>query len=185
MDWKKQYQTERRMTWEDAAQAIRDAVTMDDVLEMYAPEIPKRNHRCPCPFHNGKDYNMSYNSQSYHCFVCGCGGDVIAFVKDIRDMSTRADAMKLINADLHLNIPIGGTVSESQNAEIAKRRAEVQAKQKAKDEWLEQYHELLDAWIENDIVKRDSEPFSDAWVTAVKNLEILSYKLDSLPEEPR
>ena len=185
MEWNKQYQTQRKIDWADVAQIIRESVSMDDVFAMYAPEIPRRNHRCPCPFHNGKDYNLSYNSNGYHCFVCGVGGDVIAFVKDIRELSTRADAMKLINADMHLNIPIGGTINAEQNAEIERRRKEAKVKQQAIDAWWEEYHRLMDRWIWLDKLKRSSEPMSDSYAYAVKQLERVSCELDSLPEEPR
>lgn len=183
MNWK--YQREKKLDWADIALLIRETVSMDDVMDIYTPEISRRNHRCPCPFHNGKDYNLSYNKTGYHCFVCGVNGDVISFVKDIRDMSTRADAMRLIINDLHLNIPVGGTINYAQNAEIEKRRADARARQKAKDDWMERYRTLTDAWIQNDRIKRESEPMSDAWAEAVKQLEIISNELDSLPEEPR
>lgn len=185
VDWSKDFKAERKIDWADVAQSIHDAVTMDEVIALYAPEVPRRNHRCPCPFHNGKDFNFSYTRHGYRCFVCNASGDAISFVKDIRNLSSRADAMKLLNADLHLGIPIGTNISEQQNEEIERRRAESRAKQKRIDAWWDKYHALMDEWIECDKVKRTAEPMSDEWIKAIKQLEIIGYELDSLPEEPR
>ena len=185
MDWKTGYKPERKIDLADVAQIIRDTVTMEDVLDLYAPEIPRRNHRCPCPFHNGKDFNMSYSKTGFKCFVCGADGDVIGFVKDIRDMSTRSDAMKLINQDLHLGIPIGRDITVEQNSEIAKRRKAAQEKQKAISAWWDKYHTLLDEWIQCDKTIMAADPLSNEWCSAVKRKEILGYQLDNLPEEPR
>lgn len=185
MDWSKTYHRERRMTWEDIANAIHDTVTMDEVLALYCPETPRRSGRCPCPIHNGKDYNFSFSRFGYKCFVCGASGDVISFVKEVQRCPTRGDAMKRINADFHLNLPLDSAVSETQSAEIDRRRAEAKKRQKAIDEWWEKYHALMDEWIECDKVKRTAEPFSGAWNAAVLRLEILDYEIDNLPEQPR
>ena len=59
MDWSKGYKREQRASVEDIAQAIRDSVTMSEIVKVYAPSTPPRHNRIPCPFHNGKDYNLS------------------------------------------------------------------------------------------------------------------------------
>ena len=110
---------------------------------------------------------------------------MISFVKEVQRCPTRGDAMKRINADFHLNLPLDSAVSEAQSAEIDRRRAEAQERKKRIDAWWERYHALTDEWIECDKVKRTAEPFSDAWNAAVLRLEILDYELNSLPDEPR
>lgn len=185
MDWTKEYNRERRMSWEDIANAIHDTVTIDKVLALYSPETPRRSGRCPCPIHNGKDYNFSFSRFGYKCFVCGASGDVISLVKELLRLSTRSDAMKRINADFHLNLPLDSAISDAQSAEIDRRRAEARERKRANDKWWERYHALLDEWIWNDKIKRTAEPFSDAWCNAVRRLEIIGYELDGMPEEPR
>ena len=139
----------------------------------------------PVLLHNGKDYNFSFSRFGYKCFVCGASGDTIGFVKEILNLSTRGDAMKRINADFHLSLPLDSAVSEAQSAEIDRRRAEAQTKQKARDEWWNRYRALTDEWIECDKIRQTAEVFSDEWSNAVLRLEILNYELNSLPEEPR
>lgn len=185
MDWTSAYTPERRAEWSDIAQAIRDAVTMDDVLSAYCPNTPRRNHRCPCPIHAGTDFNFSYTRDGYKCFVCGASGDVVALVKETCELSTRAEAMKRINADFRLNLPIGTALNVEACAEIAKRRKEAEKKQKEVEAWRNRYHAILDEWIRLDFIRRTADPNSDEYADAVKRIDKVADDLDSLPPEPR
>ena len=118
-----------RASWEDISNAIRESLTMEDVLEFYCPSTPRQHHRCPCPIHNGKDYNFSYIDKGYKCFSCGAKGDVITFVQTICEYEYRSDAMRRINSDFRLDLPLGGEVlSATQSASLALKRAEAKAK---------------------------------------------------------
>lgn len=183
--WQTTYKRERTATWEELAEAVRDCVTMDEVLAVYSPSTPKRNHRCPCPLHCGTDYNFAYTNNGYKCYVCGASGDVITFVKDILRMSTRVDAIKRINTDLHLNLPLATAVNQAQLAEIDKRRRSAMYREKRKAAWWDRYHQLMDEWIECDKAKRTADPNSDEYASAVKRIDYLNYCINGLPEEPR
>ena len=183
--WSKEYKRERTASWDDVAEEIRATVTMDDVLDVYAPSTPRRNHRCPCPMHCGTDYNFSYTDKGYKCFVCGESGDVIAFVKESLRLPTRADAMRRINEDLRLNIPVGGVISDTKVSEMALRRQAARNREEQRQEWLDRYHGLLDRWIDRDKVARTADPNSDEYAAAIREREILDHMLNSLPTEPR
>jgi len=185
MDWSKTYRREQRVNAEDIAQAIRDTVTMADIVKVYAPNPAARHNRIPCPFHNGKDYNLSFTPLGYRCFVCGATGDAISFVKDLFGLPTRVDAMRRINQDLSLCLPLDGQADASFNEAVSSRRKEAQERERIRQEWWTQYHELMDEWIECDKVKRAADAMSDAWCNAVKRMEYISYLLDGLPPEPR
>ena len=178
MDWKTIYSPERKVDWADIAETIHDTVTMEDVIRAYAPNLRVRNHRCPCPFHNGKDYNFSFTRSGYKCFVCGASGDVISFVKGMRDIPTRVDAMKRINADLRLNLPIDANINAELSADLARKRAERERQEKAEQEWQDKRNALLDEWIRLDQIKRTADPFSDEYADAVKRIDKISYQLD-------
>ena len=185
MEWANGYKREQRASWEDIAQMIHDAVTIEEALSFYCPTTPRNRNRCPCPIHNGKDFNFSYTKHGYKCFVCGASGDVVALVKEVCELSTRAEAMTKLNYDFRLGLPIGTNITPQISAEIAKRRAEADAKQKEHEAWLSRYHELLDLYIKYDKAKREKEPMSEEYAEAVKNLPVIGYKIDSLPTEPR
>lgn len=178
------YRPERRASLEDIAQAIHDTVTMDEAVAMYAPDPPPRHHRIPCPIHNGKDYNFSYTPHGYKCFVCGASGDVIGFVKEVCELATRPDAMRKINADFNLNLPIDGTISATQSAKLALRRAEAKRRQEARGAWEARYTALLDAWCKLD---NESRVVTDPWELAQikESMAMVEYDLDSMPPEPR
>ena len=185
MDWSKGYKRESKASWDNIAEAIHDTVTMGEIVKVYAPSPPPRHNRIPCPFHNGKDYNLSFMPHGYKCFVCGATGDAIAFVKDLLGLSTRADAMRRINQDLGLRLPLDGEVDARFSETAINRRKEAQERERIRQEWWAQYHALMDEWIECDKVKRTAEPMSDEWCNAVKRLEYIGYLLDGLPPEPR
>lgn len=185
MDWSKGYKRERKADWEDIAQAIHDTVTMGEIVKVYAPSPPPRHNRIPCPFHNGKDYNLSFMPHGYKCFVCGATGDAIAFVKDLLGLSTRADAMRRINQDLGLRLPLDGNVDDGFNETAINRRKEAQERERIRKEWWTQYHALTDEWIECEKTRKSAEIYSANWTKAVKRMEYLSYILDGLPPEPR
>lgn len=63
--------------------AVKAAVSVPDALERYGDLSKRRGNRCPCPIHGGKDNNLSFRDDSFHCFVCGAGGDVITLVEKI------------------------------------------------------------------------------------------------------
>lgn len=67
----------------DAAQIIRDTVSMEDVLALYGYQA--RNGFMVCPFHADKGpslkiYRNRGGHSGWHCFGCGEGGSVIDFV---------------------------------------------------------------------------------------------------------
>ena len=185
MDWKTGFSPERKADWADIAAEIRESVTMEDVLHAYAPSVRTRNHRCPCPIHNGKDYNFSYTRNGYKCFVCGESGDVIGFVQTMCGLHDRADAMKQINADFRLNLPINGTISAIQSADLALKRAELERREAEHTAWVDEYNRLWDEWTKLDITKRTADPVTAEYADAVKRIDYVAYRIDCLKAEPR
>lgn len=185
-----EFRPERRANWEDIAQAIHDLVKMDDVVGAYAPDPPPRHRRIPCPFHNGKDFNLSFTDFGYRCFVCGASGDVIGFVKDICECATRSDAMKKINADFNLHLPIDGNISIEQSKEISRRRAEAERKKREREAWEEKYNAALDEWVRLDKIIIEtpwsSEENIEKVCKAKAERDRVGYALDEIiAEEPR
>lgn len=69
----------------------------------------KRAGRHPkglCPFHSEKtpSFTVYNDTQSYYCFGCGAGGDVITFVKQIENVDY-VEAIKILAARAGLTVP--------------------------------------------------------------------------------
>ena len=190
MDWKSEYKREQRADIADIAQAVRDAVTIEQALSVYCPSTPRRNHRCPCPIHNGTDYNFSYTEHGYKCFVCGASGDVVALVKEVCELSTRADALKQISKDFNLGLYFDAPLSPECSAKVKKAREEAEKRKREYEKWENAYHAALDEWIALDRIVIET-PF-DSWENIAKVCEAkekrarVGYQLDLIAaREPR
>jgi len=70
------------MELREAAQAIRDTVSMDQVLALYGYKT--RHGFMVCPFHGDHDASLRVypGTGGWHCFGCGRGGSVIDWVME-------------------------------------------------------------------------------------------------------
>ena len=101
----------------DYAGIIKSSVSMPEVVERYTGQRIVRN-RIRCPMHNGADRNMRIYRNSYHCFVCHATGDVIQFVQSVLGLSFQ-DAMKRLNEDFGLHLPVGEKPEERDRTRLA------------------------------------------------------------------
>lgn len=181
-DWQNAYRPQRTANWDEVAQTIRDTVTMEDALAMYCPDTPIRNRRCPCPIHHGRDYNFSFLPHGFTCFVCGASGDVVTFVKEVCELSTRVDALKKINADFRLNL-LDCDISVETKARIARIRAEAEEHEIKRKEWEDKYFKLQKEWIDLDKIRATAIPMSDEFAFAVKRIDYIAYLINCLESE--
>lgn len=65
-----------------------------------------KNKKCSCPFHSEKTPSMVVyeDTQSFYCFGCGVGGDIITFIEKIENLSY-IDAVKLLADRVGLVVP--------------------------------------------------------------------------------
>ncbi|MGB9225489.1 DNA primase [Mycobacterium sp.] len=71
--------------------AIREQARIDDVVGDYVQlrRAGADSHKGLCPFHNEKSpsFHVRPNHGQFHCFGCGEGGDVYAFIQKIEHVS--------------------------------------------------------------------------------------------------
>ncbi len=92
---------------EDFLSELRTRADMESVASSYV--TLKRRGRILtglCPFHNEKtpSFTVYPETQSYYCFGCGNGGDVITFIKNIENLDY-TEAVRLLADRVGLAVP--------------------------------------------------------------------------------
>lgn len=148
------------MNIRQAAQVIRDTVTMDQILSLYG--YTTKHGFMRCPFHGEKTGSLKVyrENRGWHCYGCGRGGSVIDFVKEHEgcDFLTAVTAI-----DKALNL---GLTDPHENPFEAGRN---RRKQDALDEFVNAVYAYCDAMI------RSIEIQADIDYKRLKQLEELRY----------
>lgn len=87
---------------------LRRANSIETVIGSYIP-IKKRgrNYLCSCPFHSEKTPSCTVfpDTQTFYCFGCGAGGDVITFTMKIENLDFM-EALKLLAQRSGIEMPV-------------------------------------------------------------------------------
>ncbi len=103
-------------------QRIKDANDIVDVIGQFVSLRKKGiNHIGICPFHPDRHPSMTVSSsrQTYKCFVCGSGGDVIHFMQEHEKMSFTEALTRLAN---RAGIPLPERVMTDEEMQRSKER---------------------------------------------------------------
>ena len=93
---------------DELKEEVRSANDIVDVISGYVRLQKKGNSYVGlCPFHNEKtgSFHVSRNKQLYHCFGCGAGGDVFAFLMEYENFSFR-EAMEQLADRVGMKLPV-------------------------------------------------------------------------------
>ena len=110
---------------DDFIYQLQLANPIDDVMKSYVNLIRRgRNFVCSCPFHSEKTPSCTIylDTQSFYCFGCGAGGDVITFIRKIENLDY-VEAIKLLAERAGLEVP--SDKQGEQNARIKARILEI------------------------------------------------------------
>lgn len=92
---------------EDFVLRLKNSCDIVSVFSSYVDlKSSGKNKKCSCPFHSEKTPSMVVyeDTQSFYCFGCGVGGDVITFIEKIENL-TYVDAVKLLADRAGISIP--------------------------------------------------------------------------------
>lgn len=92
---------------EDFVLRLKNSCDIVSVFSSYVDlKSSGKNKKCSCPFHSEKTPSMVIyeDTQSFYCFGCGVGGDIITFIEKIENLSY-VDAVKLLADRAGLSIP--------------------------------------------------------------------------------
>lgn len=151
-----------------------------------------RGNRIACPFHSGKDKNLGFKDDFYHCFVCGTSGDLIKFVREFFGLSF-SEAVQKLNSDFGLGLPIGEKLGKRQQLELSRKSFEVKKKRERAEKerrtiegaFWEAFDEFvrLDAQMVKYKPKCGERTLHPLYVDALKNIEYAKYALGCAQEE--
>lgn len=104
---------------------IHRANSIETVMSSYI-QLKKRgrNYLCSCPFHSEKTPSCTVfpDTQTFYCFGCGAGGDVITFIMKIENLDFM-EALKLLAQRSGLEMP--SYSSNSQNSQLRTKIYEI------------------------------------------------------------
>ncbi len=92
---------------EDFLYQLRQSNSIDSVMRSYVNLIKRgRGYVCLCPFHSEKSPSCTVytDTESFYCFGCGAGGDIITFIMKIENLSY-IEAVKLLADRSGLTLP--------------------------------------------------------------------------------
>lgn len=75
-----------------------------------------RQLRCCCPFHDERRPSCYIYPDHYHCFGCGCHGDVIHFVMAIEQLGFRAAVERLAAGGIAAERPVAQSMLPAEQA---------------------------------------------------------------------
>jgi len=83
----------------DAVAEIRDRIDIVDLVTGYVPSLKRtgRSFKGLCPFHQEKtpSFIVFPDSQNFHCFGCGKGGDIFTFYMGVENVEFREALQEL------------------------------------------------------------------------------------------
>jgi len=92
---------------DEITREIRDRADIVEVIGRYVTlKRAGSNYKGLCPFHGEKtpSFNVNIDRQIFHCFGCGAGGDVIAFLMRQENL-TFPEALRSLAGELGIAIP--------------------------------------------------------------------------------
>jgi len=102
---------------EEFIERLKQSADIENVISPYAAlKRAGRDHVCLCPFHSEKtpSCHVYTESQSFYCFGCGAGGDVITFIRLIENLEY-PEAVRFLAERAGLSVPEDGVPDETAN----------------------------------------------------------------------
>ena len=172
----------------DVADIVKSNVSCYDFAVHIGLNV-NRSGYCCCPFHSEKTPSMKLYkaTNSFYCFGCHVGGDVITMAKLYYDISFNK-AVKLLCEQFELS-PLLDAHLSGENAlvravEEAKRKSLKEKEKRLRDAIEAEYWALFDRWLENDRIIADLAPknrdddFDERFCKALREREELEDMLE-------
>lgn len=166
---------------------IKDRVSIQQIVDRYGYE-PNRAGFINCPFHNEKTPSLRVykESNSFYCFGCNTGGDIIGFVMHLFHIDF-GEALVRLDNDFNLNLT---NKMSSRERMAAKSQLEEIRNRQAYNKYLMNayllhynaitaiFRAMWSSYI-NDRPKSQSESLNVQFIHALQNLDYYEYWLET------
>lgn len=118
----------------DLKTEIIERVTITEVVNRYGYQI-NRGGFISCPFHSEKTASCRIypKTNTFYCFGCGKGGNVIDFVSQIDNLSF-IDTITKINEEFALGLPIGRKMTLREKTRLKDKHKEQERQRQEEQE---------------------------------------------------
>ena len=159
------------------SERIKAALDIDRVVSFYGYE-PNRQGFVSCPFHNERTASLKIypNSNTFYCFGCGAGGDVIDFVRQLYGLDFKQACVRL---EADFGLVSGQSAASPELSEKAKKRNAEKAEYKALKERFVRYRQI----IRDKAPKAASEPLSPEFAKAINEMPHIENRLRELEDK--
>ena len=155
---------------------IKNTLTMNTVAKRYGFEV-NRSGFMSCPFHHEHTASCKLYKNSFYCFGCGAGGDVIKFVAKLYGIGNSQAALR-INDDFCL-----GFSNEKPGRAEYSRLMKKQAEEKRKlEKYRAEYRRKCDEFrIIRSLPKPETEEEGGTYARYLARLAYLEYWFEENP----
>lgn len=122
---------------------IKNMISMEQFCDRYGIRIERGFVLCPFHDDGSPSCKIYPGNRGFHCFSCGSGGDVIDFAQQYFSLS-KNDAVKKLNADFCLNLPLNEYDRDRAEKQLRQRRIKQQRQKDKEQELTERYWDLYD-----------------------------------------
>ena len=166
----------------DIFEETKRLLTMRQVLEHYGIRV--KGGWALCPFHPDHKPSMRVYKNSYYCFVCGAGGDLIHFVARYLNLRNK-DACETLIRDFNLPVPTENKPATFREKIALQRREQARKAEQRWQKWIQRAEDVLDGAHQYYYqTKNSAPPLSDEWCDAIVKLTEVDFLLDELKENP-
>lgn len=163
-------------------EAVKASVTVPDAARLYGMDVD-RHGKALCIFHNDHRPSMQLYPGRFVCFSCRASGTVIDLAAQLLGL-TPADAVRRLNADFGLNLPLDCDETPEERAETRRRR-EVRDTEQQYQDWRDELLTQLCAAIRtgNDALKKPMDCWTQEETLAVREQARLEWRLEQLESD--
>lgn len=167
----------------DFSEIIKSSIKISEVAKQNGIEVNSSGFIL-CPFHSEKSASLKiFTDNTFYCFGCGTGGDVITFAKKLYNIDFNQAIFKL-NYDFNLSLPIGRRLTRSEQNKFKEQNQAAQeriAKDRQKSKELsDNYYHALDRLMSLKYIIKHFKPANPeeeipVFQYAIKNIDYAEY----------